>query len=83
MRHMFSQCISSGICPPPCPHSGMPSAPNSGPPVNDPFYSSPFSPYTRRHTPCFGSPDYRIYEINKKLQQRIEVRLLNNFASFF
>ncbi|CAN7992223.1 unnamed protein product, partial [Ixodes hexagonus] len=42
-----------------------------GPPA-DPFYSSPFSPYFRRHTPYFGQPDYRIYEMNKRLQQRTE-----------
>ena len=27
----------------------------------------------RRHTPYFGQPDYRVYEINKRLQQRTEV----------
>ncbi|KAL3190854.1 hypothetical protein MRX96_019108 [Rhipicephalus microplus] len=42
-----------------------------GPPA-DPFYSSPFSSYFRRHTPYFGQPDYRIYEMNKRLQQRTE-----------
>lgn len=44
-----------------------------GGPPNDPFYSSPFSSYFRRHTPYFGQPDYRIYEMNKRLQQRTEV----------
>lgn len=42
-----------------------------GPPA-DPFYSSPFSSYFRRHTPYFGQPDYRVYEMNKRLQQRTE-----------
>ncbi|PRD31970.1 UNVERIFIED_CONTAM: LIM domain-binding protein 2 [Trichonephila clavipes] len=41
-------------------------------PQNDPFYASPFSNYFRRHTPYFGQPDYRIYEMNKRLQQRTE-----------
>ncbi|XP_021939195.1 LIM domain-binding protein 2 isoform X5 [Zootermopsis nevadensis] len=46
---------------------------------NDPFYCSPFgSPYyrclpvPRRHAPYFGQPDYRMYELNKRLQQRTE-----------
>lgn len=26
----------------------------------------------RRHTPYFGQPDYRLYELNKRLQQRTE-----------
>lgn len=43
-----------------------------GGPPTDPFYSSPFSSYFRRHTPYFGQPDYRIYEMNKRLQQRTE-----------
>ncbi|KAJ9592247.1 hypothetical protein L9F63_001248, partial [Diploptera punctata] len=29
-------------------------------------------PVCRRHTPYFGQPDYRIYELNKRLQQRTE-----------
>ncbi|KAF7283866.1 hypothetical protein GWI33_022900 [Rhynchophorus ferrugineus] len=48
----------------------------------DPFYCSPFGnpyyrslPVPRRHTPYFGQPDYRIYELNKRLQQRTEVRI--------
>ena len=32
--------------------------PNKIPP-GDPFYSSPFSPYYRRHTPYMASPEYR------------------------
>ncbi|XP_031369555.1 LIM domain-binding protein 2 isoform X3 [Apis dorsata] len=46
---------------------------------NDPFYCSPFGshyfrslPVPRRHTPYFGQPDYRLYELNKRLQQRTE-----------
>ncbi|KRT80512.1 hypothetical protein AMK59_7314 [Oryctes borbonicus] len=47
---------------------------------SDPFYCSPFSnsyfsrslPVPRRHTQYFGQPDYRIYELNKRLQQRTE-----------
>ncbi|XP_046576585.1 LIM domain-binding protein 2-like isoform X1 [Haliotis rubra] len=38
----------------------------------DPFYSSPFSTFYRRPTPYMGQPDYRIYELNKRLQQRTE-----------
>ncbi|ELU13845.1 hypothetical protein CAPTEDRAFT_222123 [Capitella teleta] len=38
----------------------------------DPFFSSPFSHLYRRHTPYMGQPDYRIYELNKRLQQRSE-----------
>ena len=26
----------------------------------------------RRAAPCFGQPDYRLYELNKRLQQRTE-----------
>ncbi|XP_031337518.1 LIM domain-binding protein 2 isoform X4 [Photinus pyralis] len=29
-------------------------------------------PVPRRHTPYFGQPDYRVYELNKRLQQRTE-----------
>ncbi|XP_014279736.1 LIM domain-binding protein 2 isoform X1 [Halyomorpha halys] len=29
-------------------------------------------PVPRRHTPYFGQPDYRIYELNKRLQQRTD-----------
>ena len=39
----------------------------------DPFYSSPFSQFYRRHTPYMGQPDIRIHELNKRLQQRSEV----------
>ncbi|XP_076308193.1 LIM domain-binding protein 2 Chi isoform X6 [Tachypleus tridentatus] len=46
--------------------------PMPGGPPGDPFYSSPFSSYFRRHTPYFGQPDYRIYEMNKRLQLRTE-----------
>ncbi|KAF7399138.1 hypothetical protein HZH68_007730 [Vespula germanica] len=28
---------------------------------------------SRRHTPYFGQPDYRLYELNKRLQQRNEI----------
>ena len=40
----------------------------------DPFYSSPFSQFYRRHTPYMGQPDYRVYELNKRLQQHTEVQ---------
>lgn len=43
-----------------------------GPPQPDMFSPPAFSPH-RRHTPYFGSPDYRIFEMNKRLQQRTEV----------
>ncbi|GFN80676.1 LIM domain-binding protein 2 [Plakobranchus ocellatus] len=48
--------------------------PGGGPmPGQDPFYSSPFStPFYRRPTPYMGQPDYRIYELNKRLQHRTE-----------
>ncbi|XP_072352537.1 LIM domain-binding protein 2 isoform X11 [Scyliorhinus torazame] len=39
---------------------------------HDPFYSSPFGPFYRRHTPYVVQPDYRIYELNKRLQTRAE-----------
>ncbi|XP_041048705.1 LIM domain-binding protein 2 isoform X5 [Carcharodon carcharias] len=39
---------------------------------HDPFYSSPFGPFYRRHTPYVVQPDYRIYELNKRLQTRTE-----------
>ncbi|KAJ8317036.1 hypothetical protein KUTeg_004940 [Tegillarca granosa] len=45
---------------------------NNIPPAGDPFYSSPFSNFYRRHTPYMGQPDYRIHELNKRLQQRTE-----------
>ena len=46
-----------------------------GPPMPgmDPFYASPFSSFHRRPAPFMGTPDYRIYEMNKRLQQRPEV----------
>ncbi|XP_043671539.1 LIM domain-binding protein 2 isoform X3 [Vespula pensylvanica] len=54
------------------PH-GHPQAPGQPHMHNDPFYCSPFgSHYFRRHTPYFGQPDYRLYELNKRLQQRNE-----------
>ncbi|KAK9878985.1 hypothetical protein WA026_003803 [Henosepilachna vigintioctopunctata] len=39
-------------------------------PFGSPIYRS--LPVPRRHTPYFGQPDYRIYELNKRLQQRTE-----------
>ncbi|TNN43378.1 LIM domain-binding protein 2 [Liparis tanakae] len=39
----------------------------------DPFYSSPFGPFYRRHAPYMVQPEYRIYEMNKRLQTRTEV----------
>ncbi len=59
MRPMFTNALQS--------------VPQPLQPTSDPFYSSPFSSYFRRHTPYFGQPDYRIYEMNKRLQQRTEV----------
>ncbi|XP_011298882.1 LIM domain-binding protein 2 isoform X4 [Fopius arisanus] len=75
-----------GMCPPnsgppmpPHPHSqgsGVPGQPHMH---NDPFYCSPFGtpyyrslPVPRRHTPYFQQPDIRLYELNKRLQQRTE-----------
>ena len=40
----------------------------------DPFYPSPLSQFYRRQTPFMGQPDFRVYELNKRLQQRTEVR---------
>ncbi|XP_034934915.1 LIM domain-binding protein 2 isoform X2 [Chelonus insularis] len=72
------------MCPPGAPGPmGPHSHPQPGVPGqhlhNDPFYCSPFgSPYyrslpvPRRHTPYFGQPDIRLYELNKRLQQRTE-----------
>ncbi|GFU48252.1 LIM domain-binding protein 2 [Nephila pilipes] len=51
------------------------SQPIPGGPAMDPFYSSPFSSYFRRQTPYFGQPDYRIYEMNKRLQQRTDASM--------
>ncbi|ESO82614.1 hypothetical protein LOTGIDRAFT_184392 [Lottia gigantea] len=39
---------------------------------SDPFYYSPISNFYRRPTPYMGQPDFRIYELNKRLQQRTE-----------
>ncbi|XP_036373105.1 LIM domain-binding protein 2-like isoform X2 [Megalops cyprinoides] len=39
---------------------------------HDPFYSSPFGPFYRRHSPYIVQPEYRIYEMNKRLQSRTE-----------
>lgn len=36
-------------------------------------YSNLMSALYRRHTPYMGQPDYRIHELNKRLQQRSEV----------
>uniref|UniRef100_A0A8D3BPN0 LIM domain binding 2a n=1 Tax=Scophthalmus maximus TaxID=52904 RepID=A0A8D3BPN0_SCOMX len=41
-------------------------------PTHDPFYSSPFGPFYRRHSPYMVQPEYRIYEMNKRLQTRTE-----------
>ncbi|KAJ3587532.1 hypothetical protein NHX12_011129 [Muraenolepis orangiensis] len=41
-------------------------------PTHDPFYSSPFGPFYRRHSPYMVQPEYRIYEMNKRLQARTE-----------
>lgn len=62
MRPMFNPNLPSGVPPPP--------------PPPDPFSTSPFSSPFRRQTPYFGQPDYRIYEMNKRLQQRTEVNLI-------
>ena len=40
------------------------------------FLISPFASLCRRHTPYMGQPDYRIHELNKRLQQRSEVSLI-------
>ena len=56
---------------------------------HDPFYSSPFGPFYRRHTPYMVQPEYRVYEMNKRLQSRTEVSTptlgvcLCNFFFFF
>lgn len=48
------------------PGPGMPMHGPGGPP-------GPMNPaFFRRHTPYFGQPDFRLYELNKRLQQRSE-----------
>ncbi|KPJ15348.1 LIM domain-binding protein 2 [Papilio machaon] len=42
------------------------------PPPPPPIYHPIPDPYFRRHAPYFGQPDYRVYELNKRLQQRTE-----------
>lgn len=77
---MFPQCMSnSGMCPPPhCPPSGMPPGHNSiPPPGNEPYYPAPYSPYMRRPSPFHATTDFKIYEFNKRLQQRPEVCALH------
>ncbi|XP_063222362.1 LIM domain-binding protein 2 isoform X4 [Bacillus rossius redtenbacheri] len=37
-----------------------------------PICNLPHAHVYRRHTPYFGQPDYRVYELNKRLQQRTE-----------
>lgn len=85
----MSPGMPPGVSPGMPPQQGMgpgpgPGGPPNGPPMShgmpgpmmnsDPFYSSPFSMYSnRRHAPFMGQPDYRIYELNKRLQQRSEV----------
>ncbi|KAL0808385.1 hypothetical protein ABMA28_012867 [Loxostege sticticalis] len=41
-------------------------------PPPPPMYHPMPDPYFRRHAPYFGQPDYRVYELNKRLQQRTE-----------
>lgn len=50
-------------------------------PTHDPFYSSPFGPFYRRHSPYMVQPEYRIYEMNKRLQARTEVSSPDAFAA--
>ncbi|CAG0891984.1 unnamed protein product [Darwinula stevensoni] len=45
---------------PPVPHPGGPPGPQMMP------------PFMRRHTPTYIQPDHKIYELNKRLQQRTE-----------
>jgi hypothetical protein len=47
--------------PHPLQHSGGPPPPNH------------MQPPHGRHTPYFGQPDYRVYEMNKRLQQRTDL----------
>ncbi|CAH0698459.1 unnamed protein product [Spodoptera exigua] len=46
------------------PHPPMPPHPHMMAPLPPPV--------DRRHAPYFGQPDYRVYELNKRLQQRTE-----------
>ncbi|CAL8267125.1 unnamed protein product [Boreogadus saida] len=50
-------------------------------PTHDPFYSSPFGPFYRRHSPYMVQPEYRIYEMNKRLQARTEVSAVRGRAA--
>ncbi|KAL8591606.1 LIM domain-binding protein 2 [Nucella lapillus] len=58
------------------PMNSLPPNMNPPPPGGpDPFFTSPFSPFYRRPGPSFmgqQQPDYRIHELNKRLQQRNE-----------
>ncbi|XP_078449116.1 LIM domain-binding protein 2-like isoform X3 [Lampetra planeri] len=64
--------MASAPQPPHPPPPPPPPPPHGPPPPHDPFYSSPFGPFYRRHTPYVTQPDYRIYELNKRLQARTE-----------
>ncbi|XP_077157353.1 LIM domain-binding protein 2 isoform X6 [Paroedura picta] len=39
---------------------------------HDPFYSSPFGPFYRRHSAYMLQPEFRLHELNKRLQARTE-----------
>lgn len=56
------------------PGPGGPGGPGPGMPMHGPGGPpGPMNPaFFRRHTPYFGQPDYRLYELNKRLQQRSE-----------
>ncbi|XP_054167530.1 LIM domain-binding protein 2-like isoform X2 [Oppia nitens] len=60
-------------------HMPHPSHPHpthgSIPPPQDGIYTSPMMYSNGRHTPYFGQPDYRVYEMNKRFQQRAELFL--------
>uniref|UniRef100_A0A8C4Q262 Armadillo like helical domain containing 3 n=1 Tax=Eptatretus burgeri TaxID=7764 RepID=A0A8C4Q262_EPTBU len=70
---------------PPGPHPGLATQPgmtaaaaagaaltSHGHGPSDPFYASPFGPFYRRHTPYVIQPEYRLHELNKRLQARTE-----------
>uniref|UniRef100_A0AAY4E7V8 LIM interaction domain-containing protein n=1 Tax=Denticeps clupeoides TaxID=299321 RepID=A0AAY4E7V8_9TELE len=70
----LSLSLSLSLSPPSIPQSspGLRRVSDMSNPPHDPFYSSPFGPFYRRHSPYMVQPEYRIYEMNKRLQSRTE-----------
>uniref|UniRef100_A0A146L0J9 LIM domain-binding protein 2 n=4 Tax=Lygus hesperus TaxID=30085 RepID=A0A146L0J9_LYGHE len=62
--------FAHGPMPGPMPAGGLGMPPHMQGPVDR--IDQGCVPVPRRHTPYFGQPDYRIYELNKRLQQRTD-----------